>query len=392
MLLLLATAATFWFVLPNGGIAVSAGGFSLFSATAAGGLQATDHDDSKALTTCIHYCETKRGLLTIFLLDTAMPHLSRAQMVATRVPQTHLLLLTFSWLCLACICSGMNATSVTSGAFRAATLTWRRVAPNIITASLVLSWSTDHSAFRSVAVGDVVEVTGISSPVLRFGDGRSTIVSSEVVSVNAQTSSFTGIFAVNITYAASSGSRFALEFSGCCRSSYLTFGAQVPFNVTAQVDLLTAASPPLTMLPRLQVQPLTRISVAFADLSPGGPRVRIYFPAETTGLDEQSLLQRIQHQQSSFLIPDASNDVIFSLPLASITYMRLCSTFNDFVGSPGWLANSCSDIEIECVDPATRLLVDASSMSSITPPGPPSMLERFEGFDASYIVRSSNHS
>jgi hypothetical protein len=283
-------------------------------------------------------------------------------------------------LCLACLGLATNSSSFASGSFRAATLTWRRIAPSVITASLVSSWTTDFSSFRSLAIGDVVEVVGVASPVLRFGDGRSVIVSNEVVSVNTLTSSWTGTFSVNITYAPSSSSRFALEFSGCCRASYLTFGGLAPFNVTADVDLHAAAAPLLSMLPRLQVQPFTRVPIAFADAAPSATHVRIFFPPETTGFNEQSLPQPIQHLQSSFAIADSSNAVIFSLPLSSLTFMRLCSAFNDS------FASSCSDIEIECAAPPARVSADASSMSSITPPGPPSMLDRFEGFDASYIV------
>ena len=289
-------------------------------------------------------------------------------------------------LCFACACCSMNVSTsfFNLGNFRAATLTWRRIAPSVVTASLVSTWATDYSAFRSLVIGDVVEVAGISNPVLRFGDGRSVIVLNEVVSTNPLTSSWTGVFAVNISYAPSSGSRFTLEFSGCCRASYLTFGALSPFNVTAQVDLQILAAPSLAVLPRLQVQPSTHLPISFTDVAPGDPPVRIFFPPEATGFDEQSLQRPVQHMQSFFSISGSS--IIFSLPLLSLSFLRLCSTFSTSSDSTGWLASSCADMEIQCLAPDFRVSVDASSMSSISPPGPPSILERFGGFDASYIV------
>jgi hypothetical protein len=292
-------------------------------------------------------------------------------------------------LCLTAACGSINVniTSFNSGSFRAATLTWRRIAPSAITATLMSTWTTDYSSYRSLAVGDVVEVVGISNPVLRFGDGRSAIVMNEVVSNIALTSSWTGIFTVNISYSPSSGSRFVLEFSGCCRASYLTYGALSPFNVTAQVDLERPAAPSMAILPRLQVQPFSRVIIPFVDTAPGGSAVRMFFPPEATGFDEQSLQRPVQHMQSFFTLSETSID--FSLPLFSFTFMRLCSAFSDAVVSAGSIASSCVDIEIQCVAPDFRVSVDASSMSSITPPGPPSILERFGGFDASYIVRAS---
>ena len=316
--------------------------------------------------------------------------LSDASMLVVLL-QRRLLLRVVALLCLSCSCIAMNISTYTPGSFRAATLSWRRITPSIITASLMSTWSTEHSAFRSVAVGQMVEVVAMSSPVLRFGDGRSTIVTNEVVSVNTLTSSWTGFFAVNITYAAFSGSRFTLEFSGCCRASYLTFGALAPFNVTAHVDLQTPAAPSLSMLPRLQVQPSTRVPVSFADADPTNPLIRVYFPPEATGFDEQSLQHPIQHMQSSFTISSSSNEIIFSLPLGSVTFMRLCASFSSEPVT-SLTSSSCSDIEIECTARAdVRVSADAYSMSSITPPGPPSMLERFGGFDASYIVSPPQH-
>lgn len=311
---------------------------------------------------------------------------SSKQRCVSRGLPSRLLLRFAALLCLASACSSINVSvsSFNPGSFRAATLTWRRIAPSVITASLMSTWTIDHSAYRSLSVGDVVEVVGISNPVLRFGDGRSVIVLNEVVSTSHMTSSWMGTFEVNITYGQSSGSRFVLEFSGCCRASYLTFGALSPFNVTSHVDLEIPAAPTIAILPRLQVQPFTRLSIPFADVAPGGPPVRIFFPPETTGFDEQSLVQPVQHMQSYFSLQDTS--IIFALPLLSFTFMRLCSTFNDSIVSAGWITSSCVDIEVQCAAPDFRVFVDAFSMSSITPPGSPSVLERFGGFDASYIV------
>jgi hypothetical protein len=143
------------------------------------------------------------------------------------------------------------------------------------------------------------------------------------------------------------------------------------------------------ILPRLQVQPLTRISIPFADVLADGIAPRIYFPPETTGIDEQSVEQPVHHHEPFFSIVDASNDIVFSLPLNTRTFMRLCAAFNRSATSSGWVSSSCSDIEIECAAPAIQVSADVSSAASITPPGPPSILQRFGGFDTSYIVSPS---